>query len=264
MDENYVLFDAMGIKKPFPGNVAGNAVLISAIHSALASILDSTVEGIIVLDVSGKIVLANKKMIQMVREWYGCEICVGRYWTELEDRQLRSFFADFFQAYTDGGIDEADRHIESIHGKFRFSYSALPLFNIEHHLFGIAGVFKEIHRNNTIESAFEESEWKFRKLIESVPTPILIVDENMNIVSINPMGENIFGYSQDELLFKNVRILLPKQIKSEYLYLNKANASRPEFSNNKPGKLNSAVRKDGKEIMIELRMSSFRFNESVK
>ncbi|MDD2792882.1 MAG: PAS domain S-box protein, partial [Sediminibacterium sp.] len=82
----------------------------------------------------------------------------------------------------------------------------------------------------------------------------------MSIVKINPMCESIFGYTEEEILFKHIRLLLPKKAKTPHLFFDEAMAGTHITDSYKPGKLSSAVRKDGRELMIELRMSSLKFN----
>ncbi|NRD80959.1 PAS domain S-box protein [Bacillus sp. BRMEA1] len=49
-----------------------------------------------------------------------------------------------------------------------------------------------------------ESETKFRTIVENVSDLIAVIDHNGNFEYLSPSHQNIFGYSEDELVGKSV------------------------------------------------------------
>lgn len=61
-----------------------------------------------------------------------------------------------------------------------------------------------------------ESETRIRTILETVPDAIITVDEQGIIETCNPATAIIFGYSLDEMLGKNVMMLMPEPYHSEH------------------------------------------------
>ncbi len=75
------------------------------------------------------------------------------------------------------------------------------------------GLEKKV-RERTIE--FQESERKFRDLIQFVPDGIALVDKNGKIKLVNNKLKELFGYTEKELLEKSIDVLLPEKLRSKH------------------------------------------------
>lgn len=73
----------------------------------------------------------------------------------------------------------------------------------------------------------KESEIKFKNLFEGVPDAIVIVDEEGIVISINKNVFNTFGYSEQELLGRDISLLIPNYIE----VLEKASSTKTEGRN---------------------------------
>jgi len=71
-------------------------------------------------------------------------------------------------------------------------------------------VYRDVTNIKKADKALRENEEKFRSLIESAPAGIVICDENETITMWNNSAENIFGFTADEIIGKNVSLLMPK------------------------------------------------------
>ena len=58
---------------------------------------------------------------------------------------------------------------------------------------------------------------RFRGFIESAPDAIVIVDIEGKIQIVNFQTEQLFGYAHDEIIGKEVEILMPSKYKSVHL-----------------------------------------------
>ncbi len=61
------------------------------------------------------------------------------------------------------------------------------------------------------ERQLQASEAKLRSVIETVPDGIITTDQAGNILGFNPSAETIFGYAAEEVIGKNVEMLMPKK-----------------------------------------------------
>ena len=70
-------------------------------------------------------------------------------------------------------------------------------------------VQREGSRRNQAERALRQSEQRFRGLLQSSPDPLVVVDSAGKIVLMNAQTQRQFGYSEVELIGKNVVDILP-------------------------------------------------------
>ncbi len=66
------------------------------------------------------------------------------------------------------------------------------------------------------EQALQASEARFRTLMETAPTAILMVDRAGRIVGANQRAEELFGYSRPELLDRPLNQLLPPDLRDSH------------------------------------------------
>jgi len=81
-----------------------------------------------------------------------------------------------------------------------FSFEGKKLFT---------GIVHDISEHRRTEKALEESEARLRALVETAVDGIITINEQGIIESFNPASERLFGYSADEVIGKNVKILMP-------------------------------------------------------
>ena len=70
--------------------------------------------------------------------------------------------------------------------------------------------FSEIGRDL---SESEESEAKYRGLLETAPGPTAVVNPSGKIVLVNVQAEKRFGYSRDELIGQQVKNIIPRGLR---------------------------------------------------
>jgi PAS domain S-box-containing protein len=90
----------------------------------------------------------------------------------------------------------------------------------------LQGVFRDITERKQAEVKLRESETRIRMLVDNVVDGIITINEHGIIESFNPAAEQIFGYHADELIGKNVNMLMPEPYHSEHdSYIQNYNAT---------------------------------------
>jgi protein-histidine pros-kinase len=74
----------------------------------------------------------------------------------------------------------------------------------------------EIAERKVMETALRDNEAQVRAIVENVVDGIVTIDEMGTIQQFNATAEQIFGYSADEVIGKNIDLLMPEPYKSEH------------------------------------------------
>ena len=114
-----------------------------------------------------------------------------------------------------------------------------------------ATVFEDISERARMETALRQSEQRYRSLFTHAQEAIFIENRDERIVDANPAACRMFGYAREELLQMRTCDLQPPKEPPLPIYQD------PERVLEKPIEA-PAVRKDGREITVELTVSSVR------
>ena len=95
----------------------------------------------------------------------------------------------------------------------------------------------------------------FREIFQSMSEGIVMVDETGKIVVANPVAEQIFGYSENELNGVLMENLLPDRFRGHHVKMRKVYNSNPEPRRMGFGRDLTALRKDGSEFPVEISLS---------
>lgn len=107
----------------------------------------------------------------------------------------------------------------------------------------------------------EESERRFKGLLESAPDGFVIVDKNGLIQLVNAQTEKMFGYQKNELLGKEVEILIPERFHTVHPEHRKNYFANPRIRGMGIGLDLSGRKKNGEEFPVEISLSPFETSE---
>jgi len=117
----------------------------------------------------------------------------------------------------------------------------------------------DITEQKRTSETLQESEKRFRRVVEGAPNAIVAIDRKGYIVLVNSQVEHLFGYSREELLGKPIELLVPERFRTKHQDRRKAFMSQPEA---RPGHARGGDlmgrRKDGSEVPLEIGLNPIR------
>ncbi len=231
-----------------------------AAEEQFRDLLESAPDGIIIVDRQGRIVLING---QVERQFgYGRDELIGQPIEVLIPDRFRpghaqqrdSYHADPRTRPMGAGLALLARRKDASEFPVEISLSPSKLRN------GDGSVVISVIRDITERKKAEE---RFRALLESAPDAMVIADRNGRIVLVNTQMERMFGYSREEMLGKEIELLLPERFRERHLEHRAGYFREP-----RPRPMGLGVelfgrRKDGSEFPVEISLSPLETDEGV-
>ncbi|NMB89628.1 MAG: diguanylate cyclase, partial [Chloroflexi bacterium] len=114
----------------------------------------------------------------------------------------------------------------------------------------IAGYLAGVIENNRLLSAEQRQRHYFETLVRNLPAAVITTDLNARIQSWNPAAEELFGYAADEVIGKDIDLLLSsEEYRQEALRFTQGTGVDSEFVHS----LTRRRRKDGTLADVDLR-----------
>src|SRR5688572_19731411 len=92
-----------------------------------------------------------------------------------------------------------------------------------------------------------QEEERFRLVVESAPNAMVLINKEGKIILVNGQTEKLFGYPREELIDKNVEILIPERYKSNHPGFRNTFFNTPKARSMGVGRDLYALRKDQTE-----------------
>ena len=85
-----------------------------------------------------------------------------------------------------------------------------------HFLQAVAHVLATAIERREREEALRESEARYRAIVETAVDAIITIDETGRILLFNPAAERLFGYRAEEVIGRNISILMPSPYREQH------------------------------------------------
>ena len=228
------------------------------VEAQFRDLLDSTPDGIVMVNPTGRIVLANKQAESLFGYQPGelrgqpIEILLPQRYRGAHVGHRSNYFSQSRIRTMGAGLE--------LHGvrkdgaEFPVEISLSPLKTEEGAL--VMSAIRDI-------SDRKRAEQKFRGLLESAPDAIVIVNRNGEIVLVNSQTERLFGYPRQELLGQRVDVLVPQRFRDAH-----PSARGKFFAHPAPRAMGAGLelfglRRDGTEFPVEISLSPLETEEGV-
>jgi PAS domain S-box-containing protein len=107
--------------------------------------------------------------------------------------------------------------------------------------------------------ASEAAEGRFRALLEAAPDAMVVADKAGRMVLVNTQTERLFGYRRDELLGREIEMLVPERLRGQH----PGNLTEPRVPSMETDLATYGLRKEGREFPIEISRSPLATEEGV-
>ena len=183
--------------------------------AAVAEELNLLIDGaedyaIYMLDPEGRVTIWN----------HGAERLIG--WTEAEmvGKSASLFYptdtidagrpaSDLAAARDRGKVELDDWRVRKDGSEFLAHVSITSLRGRDGALRGFATIVRDITDQRAAEGALRTSENHLRSILSTVPDAMIVIDERGIMMSFSAAAERLFGYTQADVVGKNVSMLMP-------------------------------------------------------
>lgn len=235
---------------------------IEYLKTTYESLINNISDSICLLDKDFKLIQFNTHFKKSIFLNMGKEINIGDDFRQyLFPKETDAFYKQFNSAIA-GTTVEDEICVHNIHGDTIWILSKMyPVYDKNQVIIGVCLVAINISAKKKMELSILENEQRFRKIIETAPVPIVIVDKKMKIQLVNPETEKIFNYESKELLDQDINILIPKRFHANHVQYQQQYIQAPKMYRMGIGRFTPAVTKDGIEKIVEVSLNSFKVND---
>ncbi len=225
-------------------------------YDFITAVLDTLGALVLVVDPDGRIVEFNR----------ACEIAAGlsreearglSCWDLIPFEQLREVQEVFAQLLTAASANIAENDWVSRNGvRHCIAWSNTTMRHPDGRVAYVIATGMEVTDRHLAEQALQASEAKFRAVIENAAEAIVCINSEGRIIIANPAASRIFGYSQQELLQRNLSQLLPERNRDDHEGHQLSYFELPLPRRIGSGSSITGRRKDGSEVPLEATLSA--------
>jgi PAS domain S-box-containing protein len=231
-------------------------------HNAhLASIVHSSDDAIFSKALNGTIMSWNRAAVNLYG--YTPEEAVGQHISLLAPPNMEGEMLDFIERIRKG---ENVYHHETVRQRkdkslLNVSLSISPVYDSEGNVIAAATIARDITEKKRTEDALNRERSLLRAVFDTAVDAILTINDQGIILSTNPASIKIFGYTHDELVGKNVKLLMPRPYTEEHDGYISSFLATGEKKIIGIGREVIGLRKDGSEFPIDLAVGEAQTTE---
>jgi PAS domain S-box-containing protein len=224
------------------------------IEARYRDLLEHTPDAILIVNGSGRIVLANAMAQQVFGHGRAAlvgqpvEILLPRRYQQAHLGRRSGFFAQPRTRSMGAGLELFGLRADG--EEFPVEISLSPLQTDEGPM-----VMCAVRDVTDRQEARRRSDRQFRDLLESAPDAMVIADEAGRIVLVNSQTQRLFGWPRDELLGQAVETLVPHRFRQGHATHRQGFFGAPKLRQMGAGLQLYGLRRDGSEFPVEISLS---------
>jgi PAS domain S-box-containing protein len=121
----------------------------------------------------------------------------------------------------------------------------------------LIGIVHDVTEHKRVEEKRAED------LLEAAPDAMVVVDQSGRMILANAQTERLFGYRREEILGRNVELLIPTRFHERHQAHRTTFFSQPRIRPMGANLQLSGLRKDGTEFPVEIRLSPMQTPEGI-
>lgn len=214
---------------------------------------------IFMTDSQGGVTIWNKGA-ERVLGWTEAEI-IGQPCDVLypsDEREEGKPASDLGTAMTNGHMSETMWLVRKNGTEFLADVTITPLSDRNGALRGFAKIIHDVTDRQASDLAIERREKLLEAVLATVPDAMVVIDESGQIRSFSRTAEQTFGYSEDELVGRNVNVLMPSPDHERHNGYLKRYLETGERRIIGIGRVVTGLRKDGTPFPMELAVGEAR------
>jgi PAS domain S-box-containing protein len=219
----------------------------------LMSVIEGSRDGIVIVDEKGYITSTNTAIEKMCK--FSKEELIGKHASELtvDDRDIRKkILKRTEELYERGYVFCESKHATKDRNIIDVEYSLSMIKNDKGDYIAGVAIIRDITERKHAEEALRESEEKYFSLIEHANDAVISMNNEGMIVAFNKKSQELYGYTQKEILGRSVLLLVPppqrEQQKKSIERLKAIDASKMQGRTVET----KGFRKDGSEFPAEV------------
>ena len=141
------------------------------------------------------------------------------------------------------------------------SLSVSPLWDAAGRLAGASTVARDITAAKRAQIALQEREAHLRSVLDTVPDAMVVIDSNAAIQSFSATAERLFGYTEAEVIGRNVSMLMPSPYREQHDRYMSRYMETGEKRIIGRGRVVVGLRRDGSTFPMDLSVGEMRSGE---
>jgi PAS domain S-box-containing protein/putative nucleotidyltransferase with HDIG domain len=197
-----------GDKKVIQCNIrdnAGHKLIIAALQEnekKYRDLINQSPDGYFIIELSGNILTANEAMCKEL-EFSEEEFLSMNIWDIIPEQYFDQYQERLTKALKGESLKESTEYmVRGKHGRMHYvEVLSAPRYS-GGDIIGFQGVARDITARKRAEEALRQSETKFRRLVEHLPTVVYMnpLDDTSSTLYVSPQIESLLGYTPEEWL----------------------------------------------------------------
>jgi PAS domain S-box-containing protein len=189
---------------------------IQTTHALLAAIIDNTDDAVIGKNLEGEIISWNKGAEKMYG--YSSKEILGKNISTIIPKDRAVERDNFLKMIQEGRkiVHHETIRIKQDGTAIRVSLTISPIKDANEKIIGASTIARDISMRQMMEAQLVAEKAQTQAILDNVVDGIITINESGIILTYNPAAKNIFGYSLEEAVGKNVRMLMPEPYRGEH------------------------------------------------